>query len=268
MLVFCTACLAGSQPPAVSEVGHVRTKSLSEASGLVMSRSHPGIYWTHNDGDDGVLYAIKSDGSAVGQMKVNAKFKDWEDIAIDADGNLYLADIGNNSRERKHLTVYRVSEPEPASSGKIDVTATWRLSFPERPFNGESLFVHGGNGYIISKVNAGERATIYRFPLGAAKKPHVLEQVCELPIVEPVTAADISADGRLLAVLSQRTLSVFPIEGDVRKAADATPRKFLIPPIQAEGCCFNAEGVLLIAESGEILQVKLDDWPPTTRPAS
>jgi hypothetical protein len=53
----------------------------------------------------------------------------------------------------------------------------------------------------------------------------------------------------------------------VRKAADATPRKFSIPPIQAEGCAFNPHGVLLIAESGEIVQIKFESVPGTTRSA-
>jgi sugar lactone lactonase YvrE len=266
LLALCAACQTTATSPA--EVGRVREKSLNEASGIVMSRHHPGVYWTHNDGDDGVLYAIRRDGTVVGRSKVDAKFRDWEDIAIDSEGRLYLADVGNNARDRRHVSVYRVDEPDPGSSRKTDVTRAWRLGFPDEPFNCESLFIHDANGYVISKVGAPERAVLYRFPLAASGKQVVLERVCDLPITEPVTAADISADGRWLAVLSQRTLSIFQIDGDVKKAADATPRKFPIPPIQAEGCCFNADGVLIIAESGEILQTKFDATPATTRPAN
>jgi len=253
---------------AVSEVGRIRAKGLDEASGLIASKSHPDIYWTHNDGDDGVLYAIHADGSLVGKRKVNAKFKDWEDIAADADGRLYLADVGNNSRERKHITVYRVDEPDPNSPNEVEVTATYRLAFPGEPFNCEGLFIFGDQGYVISKLDRGERAGVYRFPLLETKKHRVLEKVCDLRITEPVTAADITTDGKRLAVLSERTLSVFVIDGDVKTAADAKPRQFTIPPIQAEGCCFNAEGVLVIAESGEILQINLDEASPATMRAS
>ena len=258
---------ADAASPPVSKVGQVRAKTLDEASGLVMSRRHAGLYWTHNDGDDGVLYAVAADGSERGRIKINAKFRDWEDIAADADENLYLADVGNNSRERKRVTVYRIPEPaDPARTRKADVDATWRLSFPDRPFNCESLFVRGGFGYVISKEPAGRRAGVYRFPLTLDRRDHVLESVCELPIDEPVTAADITDDGRRLAVLSQHALHIFEIDGDVRKsAADGTPsQKIPIPPLQLEGCCFNPDGVLLIAESGEIVQVDLHDRAPTT----
>ena len=53
LIAICTACQTSAPSPS-TEVGHVRAKSLNEASGLVMSRNHPGVYWTHNDGDDGV----------------------------------------------------------------------------------------------------------------------------------------------------------------------------------------------------------------------
>jgi hypothetical protein len=269
MLVLAVVAAAAS-PARVAQVGQVRSKSLDEASGLVMSRSHPGVYWTHNDGDDGVLYAIAADGADRGRVKIDARFRDWEDIAADAAGHLYLADVGNNQRERKRITVYRIAEPaDPAKTRKADVEATWRLSFPDKPFNCESLFVHGAFGYVVSKAEPGRRAAVYRFPLTLDRKDHVLESVCELPIDEPVTAADISDDGRRLAVLAQHALQLFQIDGDVRKAAEegALSQKIPIPPLQLEGCCFNPAGVLLIAESGEIVQVTLDEPTATSNPS-
>ena len=265
--ILCLIVLCIAAAPPATQVGQVRAKALNEASGLIASRKHGGLYWTHNDGDVGVLYAVAADGSDLGKVKIDAKFRDWEDIAADAEGNLYLADVGNNERQRKRLTVYRIAEPDPAKTHTADVDAEWRLTFPDRPFNCESLFVHEGYGYVISKVDAGEHATVYRFRLGDAKQ-QTLETVCELPITEPVTAADLSANGRRLAVLSQHALNLFTIDGDVRKAAEATPQKIGIPPLQLEGCCFNADGVLMIAESGEIVQVKLDDVKPATTTAT
>src|SRR3954470_3383545 len=101
IFALCAACQA--ELPVAGEVRHVQEKSRNEASGLVMSHKRPGVCWTHNDGDDGVLYAIAPDGSTLAKIKVDADFKDWEDIASDNDGHLYLADVGNNSRERKHV---------------------------------------------------------------------------------------------------------------------------------------------------------------------
>lgn len=266
-LMWCAAFAdeRGSARGTVRNVGHVRSKDLIEASGLVASHKDSCVLWTHNDGDDGVLFAIRADGSAVGEVKVDAKFRDWEDIASDGEGNLYFADVGNNSRDRKRVQVFRAAEPDPQSGGKLEISATYKLSFPNEPFNCESLFIWEGHGYLISKVTGGEHAAIYRFELKENRRPQTLERVCELPIDEPVTAADISEDGKRLAVLSQRHLNVFTIDGDVKKAADAKPLSVLTPPIQAEGCCFNVDGVMVIAESGEILQVTFDALPATTQ---
>jgi hypothetical protein len=269
LIAFCTLCGGGGDAtPAVTEVGRLRNKSIKEASGLAASRTHADVYWTHNDGDDGVLYAIRSDGTSIGDVKVDAKFKDWEDIAADASGNLYLADCGNNDANRQHMTIYRVAEPDPTGGGKARTTATWRLSFPGKPFNCESLFIVGEYGYIISKHENKRPAGVYRFALATpAKKRGALEHVVDLPIDEPITAADVSRDGKRLAVLGQRGLHVFDIDGDVKRAARATPLKFAIPALQVEGCCFTDDGVLLlIAESGEILRASPPNPAATTHP--
>jgi hypothetical protein len=266
-LTVAAACRADAEGPsgrAAREVGRVRIKRLNEASGLVASRAHPGTYWTHNDGDDGVLYAIAADGSPVGQVKVDAKFKDLEDIAADAEGNLFLADVGNNDRDRKHVTVYRVREPDPRADAKIRPTASWKLTFPDKPFNCESLVVAGDRGYVISKVESGQRAGVYRFSLAATRKAQTLVRLYDLPITEPVTAADLSPDGRSLAVLTRGALYVLPVSDDLAVPADATPRTYALPALQTEGCAFNADGALMIAESGEILQVALEDRPSST----
>jgi hypothetical protein len=268
LLALCALCGAAADS-GVTQVGHLRNKAIKEASGLVASRRHVDVYWTHNDGHDGVLYAIRSDGTSIGNVTVGAKFRDWEDIAADAAGNLYLADCGNNEANRQHMTIYRVAEPNPADGGAdARATATWRLSFPDKPFNCESLFIIGEHGYVISKHENKRPAGVYRFELTATpKKRRPLEHVIDLPIDEPVTAADISRDGKRLAVLGQRNLHVFDLIGDIKSAAGATPLKLPIPPLQLEGCCFTDDGgVLLIAESGEILRVRLPA-PATTNPA-
>jgi len=134
------AVLIAAAPSRVSEVGHVRDKALDEASGLVMSRKYPGVYWTHNDGEDGVLYAINRDGSLIGAAKIDARVRDWEDIAIDAAGNLYIADTGNNSGDRKHVFVYRVREPAAGASTSAEPQAL-PFRYPDGRHNAEALFV-------------------------------------------------------------------------------------------------------------------------------
>jgi hypothetical protein len=231
---------------------------INECSGVVASRRYPGVFWVHGDsGNPPVLFAIDRQGKLLGQFRVGASNQDWEDIAIDDAGHLYIGDIGNNGAKRKQLVVYRVDEPDPASAkaaqGKVlKVTGTWRLQFPNGPFDCESFFVHKGFGYVISKLFTGLHAVVYRFPLEAEGKAVVLERVATLPIRSPVTAADISADGKRLAVLTVTGLNLFTIDGDVSQVSKVQPVYIPHIHIQMEACCFVPEGVLVIAETREM----------------
>ncbi len=263
----------------LNRIGKIEHPAISESSGIVASRRHQGVFWTHNDGGNApVLYAIDQTGRLIGEFPVAAENIDWEDIAIDDAGNLYIADIGNNLADRNQVLVHRVAEPNPRARllpgftrTPLRVAATWWLNYPEAPFDAEALFVHEGFGYIISKLRSGRAASLYRFSLAATAEPQVLQRVAAVPIRSPVTAGDISADGRTLAVLSVTGLSLFRIEGDplsVERAAS-----IFLPHIHAmqEGCCFMPEGVLVTNEHRDVLLFRTRDLAfsahqPTERP--
>src|SRR5215208_2267685 len=101
--------------PGVTQLGVIDYKSCSESSGVVASRKHPGVFWTHCDsGNDASIYAITREGKFLGEYQLNEKNDDWEDIATDDDGHLFIGDIGNNGGRHNQIHVYRVDEPDPA----------------------------------------------------------------------------------------------------------------------------------------------------------
>ena len=244
-----------SVAPGVLEVGNVDNPKIKEASGIIASRKHPGVFWTHNDqGSRSVLYGITRQGKTIAEFPViGAKIVDWEDIAIDDEGHLYVGDVGNNDAKRTQLAVHRLREPNPQKSGKkVKIEQTYDLRFPKKPFDCESLFIHQGFGYVIAKVFKGKAADVYRFPLQPQKEPFLLEWVARLPTDSPVTGADISADGQRLGVVCKSGAYVFRIEGDVAKAGRVAPWHTSFRHEHIEGCCFVPEGLLAISESREI----------------
>jgi hypothetical protein len=260
------SCANDSTINAVSRVGTLADDDLDEASGIVASRKYPGIFWTHNDGDDGVLFAVKRDGSAAASFKLEPKVQDWEDIAADEKGRLFVADTGNNSAERSAVNIIEIPEPDPAAGKrKLEALHRWRVSFPQRAFDIEALIVRQGNGYVISKYQDGRKAELYRFEMGD-KRRVMLEKLTTLPTDHAVTAADLSADGKRLAVLAERALYVFEVDGTIESAGQVQPAHYPIPAIKAEGCCFVPDGVLLVAESREVLLVKLPPAPTQPSP--
>ncbi len=245
------------QPKSVAtdvwQVGVIRHPAIQESSGLAACRLDTNVFWTHNDGKRPVLYAMTRGGQSVAEFPIVAFMQDWEDIASDHQGRLYLADTGNNDGKRTQIAVHQINEPNPKdSSRRLLVNKTWLLRFPKKPFDCESLFLWQGHGYVISKVSNDQLAEIYRFPLTEPGEPSVLEFVARLPIDSPVTAADISADGRRLAVISKTGAWAFNIKGDVARAGEVKARRTKFKHEHIEGCCFVPEGLLATAESREI----------------
>ena len=241
--------------PGVQQIGVISSPAITESSGLAASSRHPGVYWTHNDGRrKPVLYAISREGKSIAEFAITgARMDDWEDIAADNEGHLYLADIGNNDAKARELGIFQIDEPDPKfNSGKVRVKQRWILRYPGEPFDAESLFVWQQFGYVISKLTGNQPAVLYRFSLAPQTKPAVLEKVAQLPITSPVTGASITATGQKLAIIAKSGAWVFDINGDPGRIASAKMWHSRLHGFQIEGCTFTPEGLLVSAESREI----------------
>jgi hypothetical protein len=78
--------------------------TINEASGLVIEE---GRFIWHNDSGDGpYLYTTDTEGSMLKIDTLSARASDYEDIAQDRTGILYVGDFGNNRGRRTAETVY------------------------------------------------------------------------------------------------------------------------------------------------------------------
>ena len=252
-----TAASGRTVEPGVQLVGKIQHPRLTESSGLVVSRKDPAIFWTHNDGGGKrqVLHAITRDGQPLAEYRVTgAVLEDWEDIAADDQGHLFLGDIGNNDAKAVTIRVHQINEPDTkaAATGLAPVTRSWNLQYPAAPFDCESLVIWNGSGWLISKVSNDARATLYRFSLTNTAPFQTLVHVGEIRVDSPVTGADISRDGNLLGLVAKNGAYVFGIRGDVARALKGKPYQNKFKADQIEGCTFVPEGLLTTAESREI----------------
>jgi hypothetical protein len=258
LLNACNAAEPGQEiAPGVRLVARMSDPRIVESSGVIASRRYADVFWTHNDGGGPkkqVLYAIDRKGNTRASFSViGVTLHDWEDIAIDDAGHLYIGDIGNNDAKRNTLAVYEIDEPNPqAGTGDVSPKHVWNLKFPQTPFDCESLFVWKGYGYVISKVFDKARAQIFRFPLKDTNAPLTLELVATTKIESPVTGADISADGTLLGLVAKNGAYVFRIDGDVARVIKAKAHHTKLKNEHIEGCCFVPEGLLVTSERRNI----------------
>jgi hypothetical protein len=204
----------------------------SEGSGVVASRSHPGVIWAIRDGGSSTpgrpraaLYAYRLAGDRLGTLPGGGRLRaipvpgttdvDWEDVAGDDRGNLWIADIGDNACRRASVTLYKVREPDPAASG-AELLATYRFRYPDpdagcRGRDAESLFLVDGVPYVISKSAF---PAVYRATTLDPGRVTVLRRVGGLasgatePVVFP-TGADLDVRSRRLAVASYATLAIY-----------------------------------------------------------
>jgi hypothetical protein len=197
-------------------------------SGIVASSRHPGVFWAIRDrgGQDrpgrpgNALSAFRVVDGRVGELG-GAGFKavplpvparDWEDIGRDRQGNLWIADIGDNECRRTDTALLKVGEPDPAAAGPARLLATYRYRFPDPPpgcagRNAEAMFLVDDVPYLIDKA---DRSTLYRFPRLDPEATVTLEKVGVLAGgVANLSGADLSSDRRRLAVDSHTMLYVY-----------------------------------------------------------
>ncbi len=261
LTVALAACNDAAPAPAqeiasgVLQIGRISDLTITESSGVVASRRFANVLWTHNDGGGHqVLYAIDRAGNTRAAIPViGAAFRDWEDIAIDDAGHLFLSDTGNNDAKRDTLKVFEIDEPDPkAGAGPVSVNRGWTLKFPGAPFDCESLFIWKGYGYVVSKVFQKAHAQIFRFSLQGTSATQILEFVASTEIASPVTGADISADGKRLALVAKDGAYVFRVDGDIGSVTRTKPHHTILKGQHVEGGCFVPDGLLATSENRSI----------------
>jgi len=266
-LSWLSCAFAGTPaaPPPQWRTAHIQSPEIGEASGIVRSRTHPHVLWTHNDSGDGArFFAIDEEGRLLATYRVDgARNVDWEDIAIDDSGSLYLADVGNNWNQRPELVIYRVAEPDPAlGDAHVPVLSTIRYAYADqtRPgnrrswnFDCEAVFWRQGRLFLFSKDRSDTKTRLY------AVEPDVSELQQLEPIAEyelggsvdtfigNTTAADITPDGLRVALLGYRGIHLFRWDAGAEAPTGPVARVALDPAVtqQAESLTWEGDDLII-----------------------
>jgi hypothetical protein len=238
-----------------------------ESSGLVASRRHPGVLWTHNDsGDAARLFAIGRDGRVLATLRLaGVRARDWEAMAIGRDDRgapaLFVGDIGDNLGVWPSVAVYRVAEPARLRDATVRAQR-YRLRYPDGSRDAEALLVdpRGNRLYVASKDEAG--GSLYQAPAALrGDRVNLLRRVRRAPAL--VTDGGFSPDGRTLVLRDYLAAHVYAASGG-RLATVPLPLQQ-----QGESIAYSADGRSLLAGSegsgSEIWRVPL---PAAATPAA
>ena len=264
LLALCAVLCGCSQDKAAgnfSMTGTIKSAMLDEISGI-----QPGTgaeWYVHNDDGDPEIHVIDLKGHHLATISVNgAKNRDWEDLAsIPGSGGpvLVIGDIGDNEGIRKSIRLYLVplptakSAPGDASArypGRLELLHKVILRYPDGPRDCESMAYDAASGQILLMTKRDVPPRLYGLSaqsaldedevtlafLGTVRglRPPTPQDLLLDPqrgawVSEP-TSMDISANGRLAAVLTYRSLYLYQ-----RNEEESWPQAFRSAPLEIPG---------------------------------
>ena len=276
-LAACVLACALAPLPFARLAGLITSKDMDEVSGFAASHAHEDVLWAINDsGNPARLYAISLRGNKLAQFEVEgAKNVDWEDLAsFNLAGKHYLlvADTGDNGGLRKSITLYVFEEPATLANATLRPAWTIHARWPDGPRDCEAVAVDAAAGKILLISKKRKPPELFVVPLAdpgrAWREPRRIGRLNGVPEADPgmqrsdasiaklfsqVTAADVSPDGRTLAVLTYGSVLFYRREAREDWAATVArdPEAHDVPLIpQAEALAWSAGGGGLYA-SGE-----------------
>jgi hypothetical protein len=247
---------AAAQPHTLCRITDPR---LPELSGLVVLGDR--MVAMNDGGDQLTVYVLDATCQVVDVRTAPVDPYDPEDMAVGADGTVWLADTGDNRVDRP--TVAMLALRPDGTSG------VYRMTYPDGPHDAESLLLApDGTPYIVTKEVLGssgvyrpvaplvDGATVALLRVGAVN--FTLTGTPGGPVGRAgqlmATGGAVSRDGLLLALRTYTDAYVWPLSGsDVTGALSGTPVRIALPEApQGEAISFAADDRDLVV-GGEVL---------------
>lgn len=253
--------------------------SLKEVSGIETTPNSDLIWMLNDGGNKPELYGFDQNGKTKKVVKISAKNHDWEDLASDPQGNLYIGDFGNNANKRENLVILKVLAADLNSDKKIEVERI-NFKYPDQEkfppkkkqwhFDSESFLFYNDSLYIFTKSrvkNKFGKTNLYKVP--ATRGNHIATYINSFETCDDIecwiTAADISDDGKKVILLNHKSAWLFTnFKGDDFFSGKATELPFGADLTQKEGLCFKDENTLYITDEyshgsgGNLYEFKID----------
>lgn len=197
---------------------------LKEVSGMSFDANSHSFWVLQDSGNTNELYQIDSLGQVMHTLKVkNQKNNDWEELASDLAGNLYIGDFGNNKNTRKNLQIIKINKDQlHAKETEADYVITFdypeQREFPPKAtelfYDAEAFFYYDDHFYLFTKNRSKAfdgTSLVYKIPNTPGH--HQAEYVqtfrgCNVYKHCAITGAAISPDQKTFVLLSHTKLWV------------------------------------------------------------
>jgi hypothetical protein len=256
-------------------------EKMYETSGLVFYKDKYLI--THNDGGNKAeIYVFDLKGNSYKTIEVDdAKNNDWEDLAQDDEGRLYIGDFGNNLNKREACQIYILpkdfTDSDKTNSKKISFVYEDQQKFPpskkDLNFECEAFFCKIDSLYLFTKCRTEPFSgvtNIYVIPdksgdyvarkIGSVNLCSTDWRLCS------VTAADYSEKYNLVVLLTYSRLYLLGgFKGN--QFWNGNLKSYQLPLVkQREAICFKGKNTWYLTDEyrkglggGNLYEVKLKE---------
>ncbi|MEV1147949.1 hypothetical protein, partial [Micromonospora sp. NPDC049799] len=246
----------------------MRGGPLTEISGMVATDDGFVVVNDGVDDSDGRrIFFLDSECSVVRSVPYPSRPRDTEDLAVGADGTVWVADIGDNGRSRTTIAVWKLP---PGAERPV----LYRMAYPDGPHDAEALLVTGdGRPLIVTKYSAALYAPTAALrpgttvPLARVGQVRLPASTTSNPFAgvgrTAVTGAATAPDGRRVVLRTYADAFEFDVVGGdvVGALTSGVPRVTALPDEpQGESITYSRDGRSLLTVSETANQ------PAGTRP--
>lgn len=238
---------------------------LRECSGIAIT--HKNLIWAHNDsGNTNQLFSIDTTGAVLRTLTIgNIQNTDWEDLARDPQGNIYINDAGNNDNNRANLAIHKIPNPDLHSGSTLTAQSIYfvfpdQTAFPppasNRNFDIEATIWHNDSIVLFSKnrsTPSSGYSKMYILPATPGVYTARLKDSIFIGTTtnDRVTAAAFNHQTQSLLLLTRAAIIMFDnFQGNDFFKGRKTIFCFATLPGQAEGLDFFSNNGVYITEEG------------------
>lgn len=203
---------------------------VTEASGMVLSTKLPGHAYVINDsGNDPVVFVVQvATGAVVGTTALSGvELLDSEALALTADDQLLIADIGDNAENRDEVALLTIQQPGPGDA--TAVPTVYRVRYAGGPADAEGVLVEPGTGRVLIATKhffgGGQVLALPKSLLASMPDAEVsLAQPLDVETPALVTDAAILPDGSGAVLRTYGRVYVYQLPGWDLVSAEDLPR--------------------------------------------
>ncbi|MAP55549.1 hypothetical protein [Altibacter sp.] len=265
-LLFCFICVSIS----CQDFGKLKILAslplaLDEVSGIEYLPDSELVWMVADAGNARAVFGVDPATEAVKRtIKIeNAKNHDWEDLAADEKGTLYIGDFGNNNNARQNLAIYTVPNVVAIQDDRTTATRTAfsledQTEFPpkksERNFDIEAFIYFNAHFYLFTRNRSASfdgTTKLYKLPAQAGTFEAKLIssfQTCKDPSDCDVTGAAIDHKNGTIALLTYNKVFIFKDYPEDRFFEGTVEKIKIGHKSQKESVSFKDANTLYIAD--------------------